>query len=114
MQIGGAGVYRGNGQVIQDGEVVGHATDYGAVTAKLLAAPKRGCLGTSDHEQALWKFSPWACGAYGLSDLKIVRSEQGRTAGEIVLQSTGNIHIDGGSGWLLRVGPAADGSERAN
>jgi hypothetical protein len=103
VQIGGAGVYRGNGDVVADGEVVGRATDYGAVTAKLVAAPKRGCSGNSENEQALWKFSPSACGTYGLDDLKIAPSEQGSSAGEITLQSSSNVFIRGGSGWLLRV-----------
>ncbi len=113
VQIGGAGVYRGNGEVVEGGEVVGRATDDGAVSAKLIAAPKRGCFGSSDGEQALWKFSPWSCGTYGLSDLKIVHPGPGNE-GEIVLQSSSNVHIEGGSGWLLRVGPAAESSERAN
>src|SRR5581483_10982304 len=106
VQIGGAVVYRGNGEVVSGNEVVGRATDYGAVTAKLLAAPERGCSGTSQREQALWKFSPWACGAYGLGELQVVRSQEAADAGEIVLQSARNIRIDGGSGWLLRVLPA--------
>jgi len=114
VQIGGAGVYRGSGEVVQDAQVVGRATDYGAVTAKLIAAPKRGCLGSSDHEQALWKFSPEACGSYGLNDLKIIRDEQGSAAGEIVLQSSGDIHIAGGSGWLLRVDALAQSSGITN
>jgi|SRR5579871_1682521 len=107
IQIGGAGVYRGNGEVVRGSEVVGRATDYGAVTAKLLAAPERGCAASSDREQALWKFSPWACGTYGLGDLQILRPKAA-DPGEIVLQSARNIRIGGGSGWLLRVQPAAD------
>jgi hypothetical protein len=103
VQIGGAGVYRGNGEVVSDGQVVGRATDYGAVTARLIAAPNRGCAGASEREQALWKFSPSACGAYGFTDLKIVASEPANAAGEIVLESRRDVHINGGSGWLLRV-----------
>lgn len=105
VQIGGAGVYRGNGEVVSDGQVVGRATDYGAVSARLIAAPDRGCPGTSEREQALWKFSPWACGAYGFIDLKIVRSAPEGAAGEIVLESSGDVHVRGGSGWLLQVAP---------
>jgi len=104
VQIGGAGVYRGNGEVVADGAVVGRATDYGAVTARLLAAPQRGCHGTSEREQALWKFSPSACGTYGLGDLRIVRTDN--AAGEIVLESRDDMHVRGGSGWLLRVDSA--------
>ncbi len=107
IQIGGAGVYRGNGEVVQGDTLVGRATDYGAVTAKLIAAPQAGCKNDSGREQALWLFSPWSCGLYGYSDLKIVHRGEGD--GVIELQSLGNIHIAGGSGWLLRT--EADGSE---
>lgn len=100
IQIGGAGVFRGNGEVVQDGHVVGSATDYGAVTARFMAAPHEGCR-ASDRQQALWLFSPSACGVYGFSDLQIVRGRD-ETRGVIELQSTGNVHVEGGSGWLLR------------
>ncbi len=99
IQIGGAGVFRGNGEVISDGAVVGHATHYGAVTAKLIAVPKNGCPGEDTREQALWLFSPGVCGVYGFENVKIARTGP---AGEITLESSGNIRIDGGSGWLLR------------
>ncbi len=105
VQIGGAGVYRGAGKVVYDDQVVGTATDYGATTAKLTASSDRGCSGTSEARQALWTFSPWACGTYGLPDLKIVHS--GKSTGEIELQSSSDVHIRGGSGWLLRVNPGA-------
>ncbi len=110
VQVGGAGVYRGNGEVVEYGRTVGRATDYGAVTARLLAAPDRGCSGGSDSEEALWKFSPSACGTYGLPDLKIVRAPQGSNSGEITLQSGGNVFVRGGSGWLLRVDEPPDGA----
>jgi hypothetical protein len=102
IQIGGAGVYRGNGQVVQGDTVVGRTTDYGAVTARLTAAPVGGCGSGSEREEPLWLFSPWACGVYGYPDLKIVRRGDGNPPGEIELASRYNIHIPGGSGWLLR------------
>jgi len=101
VQIGGAGVFRGSGKLVYDDEIIGSATDYGAVTAKLVAAPRRGCTGESDSGQALWTFSPWACGSYGLDGLKIV--DPGKSDGEIELQSKTDVHVRGGSGWLLRV-----------
>lgn len=107
VQVGGAGVYRGSGEVVEADRVVGRTTDYGAVTARLTPAPDRGCYGTSDQEQALWKFSPWACGVYGLPDLTIRHAAESNAADEIVLESNRDIRIRGGSGWLLRVGPAA-------
>ncbi len=107
VQIGGAGVYRGNGEVVMGNQVVGRATDYGAVTARLIAAPERGCPNASEREQALWKFSPWSCGAYGFNDLMIVRSPD--ASGVVDLQSSRSIRIDGGSGWLLKtVAPGSD------
>jgi hypothetical protein len=100
IQIGGAGVYRGNGEVVHGDSIVGRATDYGAVTANLIAAPEAGCRNGSEREQALWLFSPWSCGTYGYSDLKIMR--RGESDGVIELRSPANIHLAGGSGWLLR------------
>ncbi len=103
IQIGGAGVFRGSGEVLQASTVVGHTNDYGAVTAKLIPAPKDGCNGDGQREQALWLFSPWACGAYGYSDIKVVRRGDMDPPGVIELESPGNLRIGGGSGWLLRI-----------
>ena len=103
VQIGGAGVYRGNGEVVRGSQVVGRATDYGAVTAKLIAAPQRGCQNDGRRQQSLWLFSPWACGAYGYPDLEIVRRGEGAPVGAIVFQSPRNVRISAGSGLLLRV-----------
>ncbi|MFZ0312245.1 MAG: hypothetical protein WAL85_06020 [Candidatus Korobacteraceae bacterium] len=101
VQVGGAGVYRGNGQVVSGDQVVGHATDYGAVTGKLVAAPKTGCRG-SEQEQALWIFSPWACGTYGFNDLKIAHAGKTEPIGQIEFESSRNVHVLAGSGWLLK------------
>jgi hypothetical protein len=102
IQVGGAGVYRGNGQVVSDGEVVGRSTDYGAVTAKLTVQRGSACH-SDEREQALWIFSPWACGVYGINDLKIANLGYAEPVGEIQLQSPRDVHVSGGSGWLLRV-----------
>lgn len=111
VQVGGAGVYRGNGQVVSGDQVVGRATDYGAVTAKLIAVPPSGCRG-DDREQSLWVFSPWACGLYGFEELALVHSGKTPPLGQIELQSSRNVHVAGGSGWLLRVGPTDSASEQ--
>ena len=104
IQVGGAGVFRGSGQLIADGEVIGRATDYGAVTARLIAAPQRGCPNTAnDHEQSLWIFSPSACGVYGLPDVTIAHAGRTAPAGLIELASSRFVRVNGGSGWLLRV-----------
>lgn len=103
VQVGGAGVYRGSGQLFGYGQVMGRATDYGAVTAKLVAAPARGCNSDGDREQALWIFSPWACGVYGVNDLKIAHAGRTDPVGVIAFESLRDVRIQGGSGWLLRV-----------
>ncbi len=112
VQVGGAAVYRGDGTVRSAMEVIGHATDSGAVTAKLLPAPKRGCPATSGEaarEQSLWVFSPWACGTYGFNDLNIERPAVMSGSGTIDLTSPDKINVRAGSGWLL-VTVAAEGS----
>ena len=48
-----------------DGQVVGKSTIGGDVTAKLIASRDGACRGAmagDDREQALWLFSPSACG----------------------------------------------------
>jgi hypothetical protein len=107
VQVGGAGVFRGSGQLIGNGQVMGRATDAGAVTAKLVAAPARGCNGDGGGEQALWIFSPWACGVYGVNDLKIAHTGRTDPAGVIEFESPRDVRIQGGSGWLLRVDSSA-------
>ena len=114
VQVGGAAVYRGDGTVRSAMDVVGHATDYGAVTAKLVPAPKLGCPATpaeSDREQSLWVFSPWACGTYGFDALAFAHHGATDPLGTIVLSASKSVRVRGGSGWLLRVvtsGPDAE------
>jgi hypothetical protein len=105
VQVGGAAVYRGDGTVRSAMEVVGRATDYGAVTARLQPAPKLGCPANSienEREQSLWVFSPWACGTYGFEDLAITHHGTTVPVGTIELSAPGAVHVSGGSGWLLR------------
>ncbi len=102
LQIGGDAVFRGNGTVMTDGQVVGKSTIGGAVTAKLIASRDGGC-GGNGREQALWLFSPSACGAYGFADLKIVHAGRRDPVGQIILESDKNVHVPGGCGLLLRV-----------
>jgi hypothetical protein len=110
VQIGGDVVYRGNGTVMTDGQVVGKSTIGGDVTAKLIASRDRACRGAvadNDREQALWLFSPSACGPYGFADLKVVHAGRHDPVGQIVLASDKNVHVPGGSGLLLRVTSAS-------
>jgi len=105
-QIGGDAVYRGAGIVMSHGEVVGKSTDSGEVTAKLIASREGGCRGAmveNERAQALWLFSPSACGAYGFEDLKISHAGRNDPIGQIVLESDRNVNVSAGSGLLLRV-----------
>ncbi|MGA3316048.1 MAG: hypothetical protein ABSC64_06365 [Candidatus Korobacteraceae bacterium] len=113
VQIGGDVVYRGNGTVMTDGQVVGKSTIGGEVTAKLIASRDGACHGAAaanDREQALWLFSPSACGAYGFAELKIVHAGRHDPVGQIILASDKNVHVPGGSGLLLRVTAVSDPS----
>jgi hypothetical protein len=110
VQVGGAAVYRGDGTVREALTIVGRATYWGAVTAKLVANLKRGCPTTfeGEQEQALWVFSPWACGAYGFEDTSIGQPQASEPAGRIQLTAARVVHVRGGSGWLLvTLGPPA-------
>lgn len=109
IQIGGDVVYRGAGLVFSKyNEAVGKATVGGAVTAHLQAVPAAGCHDGFDASrgQALWVFSASACGVYGFADLQIRHAGRTTPVGQIELQSNGNVHLSGGSGWLLRANSA--------
>lgn len=107
FQVGGDAVYRGAGAVVSPtAELVGSATHWGAVTGKLTPVRASGCRGAldgNDREQALWIFSTSACGAYGFPDLKIAHAGRTEPLGQITLESSRNVYIKSGSGWLLRV-----------
>lgn len=106
VQVGGAAVYLGD-ETVRDGmEIVGKAPGHGIVTAKLVPAPKLGCKAITDEsqsEQSLWVFSPWACGTYGLDELKIAHHGITSPVGTIELTAPAPFRVKGGSGWLLRV-----------
>jgi hypothetical protein len=113
VQVGGAAVYRGDATVRSAMEVVGHATDFGAVTAKLMPAPRRGCPANpvDTREESLWVFSPWACGTYGFEDLTIAQSAATAQPRDIELISSKGINVRAGSGWLLvTLGPSESGA----
>ena len=105
-QIGGDVVYRGGGPVARGLEVVGEPAPHGAL-GRLRSDPWEPCRGVmddSDQLQALWVFSGNACGIYGYPSVKIQHAGHTDPIGEIVLESeSGNLVIEGGSGWLLRV-----------
>ena len=101
-QVGGDVVNRGRGIVSSAEGVVGKYTG-GAVWAKL--AYVSGCPphDVPKDDQAMWVFSVGACGLYGFRDVKLVSAGDGSPAGQIVLGSGQDLHIGGGSGWILIV-----------
>ena len=104
-QVGGDVVNRERGKVGSRTGVVGTWVEGSSVLATLTPNPAAGCPGGTgyDREQAVWVFSSSACGTYGLGDVKIATSESAPLLGNIVLESSGNVDIRGGSGWLLIV-----------
>lgn len=106
QQIGGDQVYRGGGPVAVGNRIVGQPTPYG-----ILALPRvqpgqgcRGVIGDNRQPQALWLFSTDACGVYGLSNIQIKQAGRTDPAGNIILASDkGKLHLEGGTGLLLRV-----------
>jgi hypothetical protein len=80
--------------------------------------PAPGCGGRIDAEGgtgALWVFSPYACGVYGFGrNLEISRDGRTSPIGQIQLASKKKIEVHAGSGWLLRVAPAALASAHAD
>jgi hypothetical protein len=109
VQVGGAAVYFGDATMRDGMQIVGKAPGYGIVTGKLLPAPKLGCNAggsESQQEQSLWVFSPWACGTYGLNDLKIAHHGITSPVGTIELTAPASFRVGAGSGWLLWVVPS--------
>jgi len=104
-QVGGDVVNRGRGKVGSREGVVGTWVDGSSVLARLTPNPDAGCLGGPgyDREQAVWIFSSSACGTYGLSNVKIASSGGTPPLGKIVLKSSRNVKVRGGSAWLLIV-----------
>jgi hypothetical protein len=110
QQVGGEVVNRRLGLVGSDYGVVGRY-DEGAPWGKLTTAVDGDCSAADGNGivQALWVFSTSACGLYGLRDMKLVHDGRTDPAGQIILESSKDLHIGGGSGWFLLVGgtPAA-------
>lgn len=107
VQIGGAAVYHGDGTIRRAMEIIGHTPELGTAVGNLQPDVARGCPPQPDfdaRQQALWLFSPWACGVYGFDDLSVVRRPQGAgLEGAIELSSPSRFKIRAGSGWLLQV-----------
>jgi hypothetical protein len=73
------------------------------VLIKLTPNPDSGCPDGPGYKgaQAVWIFSSAACGTYGLNDVVVVSSGAAAPVGEIILGSSENVIVRGGSAWLL-------------
>lgn len=111
-QIGGTiAVYRGGGAVEnENGEVVG-TTVYGGVLAVVTNKPGSECesIPVTKTPQAVWLFSPEACGVYGYRDIRIENGSDSKS-GEIILRRKNkkdwkltSINLSAGSAMLLAV-----------
>jgi hypothetical protein len=114
IEIGGDQIpYGEGGPVMVGSQVVGKYTSQGALAyvGQDLGTPCRGTIDDNAHPQAFWLFSVNACGAYGFSDLKLLRSGRTEPFGEVILASNRKaVRVDKGSAMLLRVdgsGPEA-------
>jgi len=84
---------------------VGNSAYGGGLTSLIGTPPCRGEVDGNTNPQALWVFSPAACGIYGFRD-RISIQHSGRTEpmGEITLTATkGNIKLASRTGMLIRV-----------
>jgi hypothetical protein len=104
-QVGGDVVFRGRGYIASPDGKVGRWNGTGA-WGKLTSAGD--CLATdvNEQEQALWVFSTTACGLYGFENLKLAQRGSSPPVGQIALESTKEILVRDGSGWLLLVNAA--------
>jgi hypothetical protein len=105
-QVGEEVVFRGRGYVANGDGKVGIWNGSG-VWGRLPASGDCPAGESADPQQALWVFSTTACGAYGFERTKVDQGGFSAPLGQIVLTSTKDIDIRGGSGWLLVVLPPA-------
>ena len=105
-QVGDEVVFRGRGYVAGGDGKVGIWNGSG-VWGRLPASGDCPASESTDPQQALWVFSTTACGAYGFERTKVDQAGFNAPVGQIVLSSTKDIDVRGGSGWLLVVLPPA-------
>jgi hypothetical protein len=111
-QVGGDVVFRGRGYIASPQGKVGRWNGTGT-WGKLTAAGDCLAADSNDEEQALWVFSTTACGIYGFENLKVGHAGSTAPVGQIMLESTKDILVRGGSGWLLLVNAAPANSPNA-
>jgi len=117
-QVGGQGVYRGDGIVMEGPEVVGKASMVGEVFGTPKTWPWSPCRSDQANTavQSFWVFSTDACGVYGFDGLTLAHAGRSEPRGEIVLEFPGKLRIRAGSGLLLMVvsGTTQPDAGRAN
>jgi len=108
-QVGGDTAYTSGGNVVtRNGVDVGKSVKDG-VLVQVGAGGRQGkdCRGAIDGNTspaAMWVFSSDACGAYGLSSIRIAHAGKTEPFGVIVLTSEkGQLKLPGDAGMLLRV-----------
>ncbi|MGC2111038.1 MAG: hypothetical protein WA655_16075 [Candidatus Korobacteraceae bacterium] len=111
-QVGGEFVFRGRGTLESSQGKVGRWSGTG-VWGQL--APAGDCPATdaNGQEQALWIFSTTACGLYGFEHMKLTHAGNTDPLGQITLESTEDVEVRGGSGWLLIANSAPSNSHAA-
>ena len=110
-QVGGEFVFRGRGYVASKQGKVGRWTGTG-VWGRLQSVDNCPANAVNDQEQALWVFSTTACGVYGIEHATIAQAGTNNPVGQIAIESTGNLEIRGGSGWLLLENPPSTGAAK--
>jgi hypothetical protein len=102
-QVGGDIVNRQQHKAGSSEGVMGIWLEGGSVLIQLTPNPDAGCPGGPGYKaaQAVWIFSSAACGTYGLNGIIIASTGANAPAGEIMLGSSENLAVRGGSGWML-------------
>jgi hypothetical protein len=102
-QVGGDVVNRQEHMAGSPGGAMGTWLQESSVLIKLTPNPDAGCPDGPGYKgtQAVWIFSSSACGTYGMDDVVITSAGTESPIGEIMLGSSQNVNIRGGSGWLL-------------
>lgn len=102
-QVGGDIVNRQAHQAGSPGGATGTWLEGTSVLIKLTPNPDAGCPDGPGYKgaQAAWIFSSSACGTYGMDDVVITSAGTESPVGQIMLGSSQNVYVRGGSGWLL-------------
>ncbi len=106
-QVGGEYVFRGRGYVSSENGKAGIWTGSG-VWGRLAAGGDCQASDNNATEQSLWIFSTNACGLYGFKDVTLGHAGDTPPIRQISLESSKDILVRSGSGWLLIVNAAPE------